>query len=436
MHTPRVIVLDELNPQDLAMLQALYSRSAESVTTHIEKVRTSGSGKFMESYYVGYGHRSIADCGSTTVFLEQVSILAAKAVQDWPLYSGQETSTRYIDMSKQPIVDPAGTEASAAILKRWMDFYVASQDAVTAHLMTVFPRKANEEEKMYTKAIKARTFDILRSFLPAGITTQLSWHTNLRQAADKLALLRHHPLYEVRDLAYDMLGKLQERFPNSFSHKLYAEQEAYRAFLGEAHTYYDPPTSPEHVVCTSTIDPHDLGRCMDVLSRRPTKTELPHFLSELGSLTFEFLLDFGSFRDLQRHRNGVCRMPLLTTRFGFHPWYLEQLPAGLRTEAERLITEQATAIDALAIAPELKQYYVALGFRVPCKVTYGLPAAIYVIELRSGKTVHPTLRTIAHEMHRAMLNQLLPLHADLDRDDWDVRRGLQDITQKPSSTPV
>ena len=108
----KTFVYDEFNPQDTAMMQALYSRSASSVKEHVEKVKSSGSGKFMEKFYVGYGHASIADCGSTTIFVEGVSMLVAKAIQQWPLYSGQETSSRYIDFSKQAIKDPLGTKES------------------------------------------------------------------------------------------------------------------------------------------------------------------------------------------------------------------------------------------------------------------------------------------------------------------------------------
>src|SRR5207253_5977813 len=124
----QIFIIDDLSPEDLAMLQALYSRSGESVVNHLEKVRKSGSGKFMQKFYVGYGHKSIADCGTTTLFLENVSLLAAKAVQDWALYSGQETSTRYIDMSKRDIVDPVDTPAAREILADWMRFYTDNQD--------------------------------------------------------------------------------------------------------------------------------------------------------------------------------------------------------------------------------------------------------------------------------------------------------------------
>ena len=125
-------------------------------------------------------------------------------------------------------------------------------------------------------------------------------------------------------------------------------------------------------------------------------------------------------------------MPLLTTDLGFHHWYLEQMPDDMKSEAENLIVEQKQAIDQLPTTPEIKQYYIAMGFNVSCQLTYPLPAAIYVTELRSNRTVHPTLRAVAHKMHDAIIKMFpdLKLHSDLSLDDWDVRRGLADITQK------
>ena len=427
----KVFVYDEFGPQDTAMMQALYSRSPLSVEQHVEKVKQSGSGSFMEKFYVGYGHMSIADCGSTTLFIEGVSILADKAIQDWQMYSGQETSTRYIDMSKQPIIDPIANEESQAIMNRWMDFYISNQDKVAEHLKQKYPRKPEENEAVYEKAIKARTFDSLRGFLPAGITTQLSWHTNLRQAWDKLALLRHHPVPEVKEVADQMLAKLKEKYAHSFSHPLEKYQEMYREYTAQKYTYYFPDEPVEFSMQT-TVDYEQLAGYKDLIFWRPEKTGLPNFLAELGNVTFEFQLDFGSFRDIQRHRNGICRMPLLTTERGFHNWYIEQLPEDLQIEARKLIAIQCQAIDKLDVSPEIKQYYVAMGFLVDCKVTYGLPAAIYVTELRSGKPVHPTLRKVAHKMHAAIVEKFpfLRLLSDLEIDDWDVRRGLQDISER------
>lgn len=428
----KIFLFDEFAPEDVAMMQALYSRSSESVVKHAEKVRASGSGKFMERFYVGYGHQSIADCGSTTLFIEGVSMLCDKAIQDWPLYAGQEVSTRYINMSRQPICDPLKNKASQRIMQRWMDFYVSSGPILEKHLRGKYPRKENEDEKVYNKAIQARTFDILRSFLPAGMTTQLSWHTNLRQAWDKIATLRHHPLREVREVADGLWRELKKKYPNSFSHKLYEKQEEYRSILLKEHTYFNPPRFGKRFTCSSTLKPSVLTPYRQILKGRPIKTNLPFFMRSLGTFTFDFLLDFGSFRDLQRHRASIYQMPLLTTKYGFEVWYLNQLPEALRKRAEKLIEQQARAIAALKISEEERQYFIAMGFRVACRFTFDLPALVYFIELRSGKLVHPTLRPIAHQMH-GVLQKLVPivqLHTDLDLDDWDIRRGLQDIVKK------
>ncbi|MDD3399695.1 MAG: FAD-dependent thymidylate synthase [Candidatus Pacebacteria bacterium] len=428
----KIFIIDEFTPQDNAMLQALYSRSPHSVAEHIQKVRDAGSGKFMERFYVGYGHASIADCGSTTVFIEGISILCDKAVQDWPLYSGQETSTRYVDMSKQPIIDPVGTSESRAIQAAWMDFYISALPRMEKFLKAKYPIQEGEKVEVYQKAINARSFDILRSFLPAGIVTQLSWHTNLRQAYDKLCWLKHNPIPEIKETAETILEMLKEKYAHSFSHQKMDEQENFWEETAKRHTYYAPKDPPRGFSMKTNIDLEELANYQDVIDSRPPKTGLPYFLAELGTVTFEFLLDFGSFRDIQRHRNGVCRQPLLTVELGFHPWYLGELPDDLKEEAESLISKQKEAISKLETTPELKQYYIALGFLVPHRVTYGLPATVYVTELRSGKMVHPTLRIIALKMREMLLEKFpkLVLHCDLDPSQWDISRGMQDIVEK------
>jgi len=427
-----IFIVDDQHPEDNAMLQALYSRSPQSVLLQLEKVKKAGSGKFMDQFYIGYGHKSIGDCGSTTLFIEGGSMLAAKAVQDSPLYNGQEASTRYINMSEQPMVDPVGTEASKAIQDRWMAFYNKAMPTMTEHLAeNVFPRKEGEDEKAHKKAIKARAFDVMRGFLPAGCATFVSWHTNLRQAGEHLDKLRHSPCSEIRQLGEAIESELVAKYPNSFSAKRYPETEEYLRNV-EAEALFNPDTHPIEVECTSTIKARDLD--LAIVALRPEKARLPHYLDELGQVTYKFLMDFGSFRDLQRHRNGVCRMPLVSTRWGFNEWYLEQLPDSLRHEAEMLVQAQTTAIDLLLAPLVEKQHLVAMGFNVPCQVTRGLPGTLYLIDLRTTKVVHPTMRKVAQDMATS-LQALYPVpnlikYADMEPGTWDLKRGKQDIEAK------
>lgn len=450
---PLVTVLDNLSPEEVAMLQALYSRSALPVAVHLARMTAEKSGRFMSGHYVGYNHKSIADCGTTTMFIEGVSLLAAKAIQDWPLYSGQETSTRFIDMAQLDetvavgkIVDPINTPVSRSIIDNWMDFYTRHQARVQDHVRTTHPMKADDDAKKYETAVKARGFDILRGFLPAGLTTQLSWHSNLRQAGDHLIGLAHHPSGEIRALARTLRGALGAKYPDSgfalnlptVSGEAAAGRAVERAFWEEetahAFSYLLPRYGTDGL--RHNFYPADLarlkhGKIAEMLRTRPQGCVLPHFLSELGQITCVFHMDFGSFRDLQRHRNGVCRMPMLTTEHGFEPWYLDQLDADVRAEAEALVRHQTLAIEALDADAVDKQYLTALGFRVAGSVTYGLPAMVYILELRSGKTIHPTLRRFVLRTVAEFRQEFpVPIHADMDPDDWTVRRGGQTITRR------
>ncbi len=438
-HKGMILVLDtgaQITPEAEAMLQALYSRSIEEVLVHLDEIQKKGPEKFMSTFYVGYGHKSIGDCGTGTIFIEGVSMLAAKAIQDWALYSGQEASTRYIDFSKQYFLNPIGSQKANALLEDWRVFYLHAQKPLQTFLCERFPRAPEEKESVYDKAIKARAFDILRGFLPAGATTKLAWHTNLRQAADKLALLRHHPLEEVRMIADAIEDALKEMFPSSFGHKRYQETEDYNAFwMGEKY-YFTNPRPSDYKVTNCGINRRLVAQYQDILERRPPKTELPKFLAECGTMQLEFTLDFASFRDIQRHRAVIQRMPLVCHDHGFEPWYLNELPSRLRTEAEQLLLSQENGLRTMILPQSSKeeaQYYTAMGYRLPNRLTGDLPALVYLAELRATRFVHSTLRKRAIQIGET-LEQLfgkhgLKIHFDKDPDRFDVKRGEHDIVK-------
>lgn len=435
----KIIVSHELPPEANAMALAMYSRDPQSFDTHLETVKRVGPEKFMAQYYVGYGHRSIGDCGSTTICAENVSMLCAKAIQQWALYNGQEASTRYIDMSKQEILNPLDTKAGKEIQDEWMKIYNKLLSVMVPELKEKFPMEEGANPKVYERAINAKAFDIARSLLPAGATTYVGWHTNLRQAADHLQELRNHPLSEVKEVAEEIAKELHTKYPSSGFDVRYTETEKYIKKYMDKHVYLEPDEKNKAKLkktfsSTNTLNVKAVNRYKDLLSTRPPKTELPSFLKKFGTFTFQFLLDFGSFRDLQRHRSGIILMPPLTIKYGFHKWYLEQIPKKYRIEVEDVIKKQTKKIKALKCDEKTKQYYTAMGFNVMCSCTFDLPAAIYLAELRSGQTVHPTLRVVAQEMGKS-IQKLFPkmkLYCDYNPDVWSSKRGTQTIEKKNS----
>ena len=427
-----IIIVDDLGPEEVAMLQALYSRDPKSVKIHLAQVREKGAEKFMGTYYVQYNHKSIGDCGTTSIFVENVSMLVTKAVQDWALYNGQEASTRYLDMAAQEVQNPLGSAAGKEIQDIWMAFYKSALERLVPVLKTRFPIEAGQKETVYEKAIKARAFDIARGFLPSGVETFAAWHTNLRQAYDHVKEMRHHPLAEVRDVATMILDELIKKYPSSFSHKTYPTEEEYIEKSMRAFAYFDDAEAVKGFSYRSMLDLNGLKKHQKLLEERPAKAELHQRLRQYGNLQFAFPLDFGSYRDLQRHRSMVQEMPLLTTKHGFHPWYLEQLPDDLRKEAVELIEAQKKRIALLDCTDEVRQYYIAMGFVVAVKITGPLPGAVYTAELRSSDTVHPTLRVQAQRMGDAIKDAVpgIAMHHDTSPGTWNIKRGNHDIVKK------
>ena len=150
-------------------------------------------------------------------------------------------------------------------------------------------------------------------------------------------------------------------------------------------------------------------------------------------MQFEFLIDFGSFRDIQRHRSVIQRMPLLSDTFGMHPWYLESLPDDLRQKAEEFVRSQLLAIERQIPDEKFeRQYYLPMGMCVPCRLTGDLPALMYLVDRRAQADVHPTLQEVAIGIADELLTQFngLALHINREKGRFDVKRGLQDIVER------
>ncbi len=449
----KIVIIDSgavLTAEMTAMLQALHSRSTGGIDAHLQVLAKVGADNFMKKYYVGYGHKSIGDCGMAIVFIEGVSMLAAKAIQDSQLYNGQEASTRYIPFDLQPIIDPVNTGASGAVLENWRQFYLKSVAEMKEELKLRHPfhpddyppkkdgTEKSEEEKMtiWENAINARAFDVTRGFLPAGVSTNLAWTTTLRQFADRITILRNHPLEEVREIAEKLEDAMIEVYENSFAKKRYEAMEAYLKGPAQDCYYYHDPKSPEMELVHDGVYRKGIlndARYTKLIADRPAKTELPKWLGAYGTATFAWTLDFGSFRDVQRQRAVIQRMPLLTADIGFHEWYLNELTPDLRAEAIAFIESQRVATTGLTDDVATLQYYLPMGYKISNFLTGDLPALTYLVELRASSTVHPTLAFQAEKM-AALLKKTygelgLKIHLGSVAGKFDVKRGEDTITQ-------
>jgi len=444
------ITLEDLpNAETIAMLQALYSRSPASVEEHLEKVLKVGAKSFMETYYIGYGHDSIGQCGTTTVFIEGVSFLAAKAIQSDTFYNGQEASTRYMDFSQASWTNPFSCPETEQIFQTWLEFYKKVSLEMFSVFQEQFPKPQDVTEDIYVKTLKAKVFDIARGFLPCGLHTNLSWHGTLNGLQKHLKVLAYHPLAEVQELAWEIYKALQKKYPSSFPKTMFIsdEEELYYKQVSEltAYSYFtfssEEPEANKIPFCSFTpilaLNKDESTKLL--FKNRLRKTRLPKELNFFGNYIFNFSLDFGSFRDLQRHRQTCMPMPMVNIGH-LSNWYLEQLLPKLKTEALFLFEAQVSILNKIlrksdrtfALSTEELQNFGVLANTVLVTRSLSLPQAVYEAELRSGQSVHPTLRKIAQAMASQIQDDFpeLKLFADMSEDKLCFARGKQDIIEK------
>jgi hypothetical protein len=120
---------------------------------------------------------------------------------------------------------------------------------------------------------------------------------------------------------------------------------------------------------------------------------------------FEIVVDYGAFRDLQRHRLLTIEWQKLTPELGYtlpdlvveageEPAYVESLERS-RALYDAMVGE----------FPIEASYAVALAHRVRCVMQMNAREAMHLIELRSGTQGHPSYRRIAQQMYRAIAEQ-------------------------------
>lgn len=461
-HKPTISVgvTDDYDPEVRAMLMAMYSRSYASIADRLPSTDedTAAHKAKLGKYYVQWGHKSVGQLGSTDIFIEGVSQLAAKAIENHPLYNGQESSTRYIDFTNQPMVIP-GIEATGLTvsqhyaLSQWQetyrDLYVLALEKTAEKVWAESGIDKATATLVETNTVRARTFDICRGLLPAGGVTNVAFSGTFDTINDHFGEMLYHPAPEMREIAKTVLTGLGKKYPyaaipiekllerysyvrndhfynevNSADSGRYGDRrEKIRNSLSRGMGFIELDSAP----CWPTIE---LRQHISIDRKKYEK--FPDYRSKHFHLNYINKIDFGSFRDLHRHRNGKINMPILTPLLGYGKYYMDNLPEEVRSRVETTNRQFAQWYREATTIPDVyKQYAVPMGFEVAFEYQCDLNQVIYILEMRSAKTVHQTLRNVVHDWARKLWGILpeLNLHVDFDTNNWSLKRGEQTILQ-------
>ncbi|MGD0577191.1 MAG: FAD-dependent thymidylate synthase, partial [Candidatus Staskawiczbacteria bacterium] len=440
-----------------AVTFAKCSRSPESFDKIAAELTDEKSAEFHEKWVVGFGHSSIAEHAVISLAIENVSNIATKIIEDSRLASFTEKSSRYQIFNKEKLYMPENVmnsdlkEIYLDAVNSLMDVYEEMTLPMMEFVKQKYPKPAEQDEKLYNMVSKARACDNLRYLLPAATLTNLGMTINTRELEHLIAKLLSHPLKEMQDIGSEMKKNGMEAVPTllKFANKNNYIVETKKQLkniadweLGQdpgnnsAVTIVDYDKDAENKLVAGILYPYSnlsyeeiakkvrnlsaerKEKIIDEALKRRDKFDQP--LRELEHIyyTFDILLDFGAFRDVQRHRMCTQSNQPITVVHGYDlPPEIRE--AGFEEKFKAVVEKSADAFQKIYEKfPEEAQYVVPMCFRKRVLITWNLRELHHFISLRSGKKGHASYRRIAQECWRK-LNEIQPLLAKYIRVDMD-----------------
>lgn len=410
---------------------------------------------FYDRILDGYGDDSIGELGGAHLAVENVSMLAAKVIEDSRIGgSPLEKSTRYIYFDqkvdgeylfyKEPILmTSAYKDLYLETCNHLFDTYSRLIPPMTALIEQGFPKDPNISKSAYTAALRAKVLDCLRGLLPASAMTNMGVFGNGRFFEGLLQKLNSHNLAEMQEIGKKSYQELAQVIPSfvrrsdpahrhyqnfaQFSEtvqkdlhqfaELHAKKIPELAKPGVRLMQYDPD-APAKVAgallfgCTSSglqelqeycrhLPEEELVRLLEITtsSRENRRHKSPRAL-EHANFTFEILADFGVYRDLHRHRILTQERQLLTCNYGFYT-PPEIVGTDMEKDYVEAMEKAKNAYETVATElPEEAQYIVPMAYNIHWYFHVNLRSLQWLSELRSQPAGHPTYRLIAQEMAR------------------------------------
>jgi len=416
---------------------------------------------FYDRILDGYGDDSIGELGGAHLAIENVSMLAAKLLEDSRIGgSPLEKSTRYIYFDQKVKGEYLFYREPILMTSAWRGLYVDTCNMLfeaygrlipplTKMIEETFPKDPDSSKAAYTAALRAKVLDCLRGLLPAGTLTNMGVFGNGRFFEGLIHKLHCSSLSEMQDIgkrACEELSKvipsfvrrsdLQHHTHHSYDRFFVKMDSKIRESAKEHTSFYERTVEPgvflieadpepELNVAAAILYMHSDKSLQDIKTylRSKSKEEIDAILETACSarenrrqkspralehtfFTFDITADFGVYRDLHRHRMLTQERQLLSCDYGYTipP---EILGTELESEYVRAMEMAKEGFDTIRQEfPEEAQYIVPMGFNVRWYFKANLRALQWLTELRSAAAGHPNYRFIAQKMARLVIERV------------------------------
>ena len=456
----RVYALNDLPPEVRAVTFARCSRTPEPFDEIAKELTAEKSAEFHEKWVVGYGHSSVAEHAVLSIAIENVSILATKIIEDARLASYTEKSTRYQIFTRETVYFPEVIQNSQfkdnyqQMIDLIFDTYKKFEQPMRKFIEKKYPQEDDQADALYQNICKSRTCDNIRYLLPTATLTNLGMTANARTFEHVIKKLMASPLAEfqaigqaikdaatkeiptlvkhtepsdylkqtvpvlsktVKDITSDMRRKDEERV-KLVEYDKDAEDKILTSLLYRFSNF----SYQELCNKVKSMDQAEKEKFFDESLKDRGKFDSPLREFEHAHYTFDILMDYGAFRDVQRHRMCTQTNPILTAEYGYETPD-EIIEAGLEQDYKKVME---TAIETWKKTyPEFPleaQYALPLAFRKRLLITMNLREVFYFIGLRSGKKGHISYRRVAQECWR-QIEKVHPFLAKYIRVEMDEK---------------
>lgn len=437
-NTRRIYQLDQnLTPEQRIVTFAKCSRSAEPFDKIAKELTDEKAAKFNQRYVVAFGHLSVAEHAAFNIAMEDVSILATKVIEDNRLGSFTERSTRYQIYDKNRYYKPVSVMNSkyAEVYEKTgnyiFDIYEELYPIVAEDMKKIYPM-TEDNAKTYETMIKGKTCDVVRYILPVATLTSLGMTLNARNLIYAINKMLSNPLGEMQEIAEDLKKIAEKSIPtlsnmikpiNYLTETLPALQESVKQISfnqtkqnENSVTLVDYDKNAEDKLVVSLIyrfssqsyktiedqvnnmSQSEKEEIIDQVLKRRNAMDQPIRELEHIYYTFDILMDYGAFRDIQRHRMCTQTNQLVTCDHGYEiPKKIKEL---------KLENKFISAMDASRVAyeiikqdfPQEAQYIVAFAYKKRTLFTWNLRELHHFISLRSRPAGHISYRTIANQI--------------------------------------
>lgn len=443
---------------------------------------------FYDRILDGYGDDSIGELGGAHLAIENISMIAAKTIEDCRIGgSPLEKSTRYIYFNqkingeylfyKEPILmTSAYREEYLNTCNMLFDTYSKLIPPLTSLMEEKFPKEYHISKAAYRAALRAKVLDCLRGLLPASTLTNVGIFGNGRFFDELLRKLQIHNLAELQEIGKDAKEELFKIIPSFIrrsdpSHKYFQSCLQFREQMkndlkilseendalikeetlpGVSLVSYD--ADAVYKICATllfeysdhslrslenhvkTLSKEEMDRILDAacIFRENRRHKSPRAL-ERAYFTFEIVADFGVYRDLQRHRMLTQERQLLGCSYGyFIPKEIQKTPLEKEYTEALELAKKSYEIIAKELREEA-QYVVPMAYNMRFFFHVNLRALQWLCELRASPAGHPNYRFIAQDMVKKVCKkfpQLERFFNFVDFDGYDMGRINQEIRRE------